>query len=128
MGDRANIKVIQHEGATPIYLYTHWSGSEWNKRLAAALEFGKSRWDDAAYLTRILISRMFSDLTDSTTGGGIGVDFMPDNEHSVIVVDIETQTVYIDGTTDRESFFSFAFRQHPELNADEFELTSISQA
>lgn len=116
MGDRANVKVIQSEGATPLYLYTHWSGFEWNQSLSDALAFGKSRWTDPAYLTRILISRMYSDLVNDRTGGGIGVDYMPDNEHSVIVVDIAKQEVYLEGTTERESFESFSSREHPELD------------
>lgn len=119
MGDRANIKVIQSLETQPLYLYTHWNGYEWNARLARALLFGESRWGDSAYLTRILVSRMFYDIADSVTGGGIGVNFIPDNEYPIIVVDIQNQVVYIEDTDIKESFDSYSKREHPEMHPTE---------
>lgn len=119
MGNRANVKVIQYENATPLYLYTHWSGSIWNIELAKALKFGESRWDDEAYLTRILISRMYAEDVNETIGGGIGVDYIPDNENPIIIVDIGTRTVYLEGSEDdAETFREYVSREHPEMTPD----------
>lgn len=116
MGNRANIKIIQYENATPLYLYTHWNGSIWNIELAKALKFGESRWNDTSYLTRIIISRMYAHDVNDTTGGGIGVDVIPDNENPIIVVDMQTNTVYFEGAEeDSETFREFTAREHPEM-------------
>lgn len=116
MGNRANIKIIQYKNATPLYLYTHWNGSIWNIQLANALKFGESRWNDPEYLTRIIISRMYAGDVDDTTGGGIGVDTIPDNENPIIIVDIGTNTVYLEGSeSDAETFREFTTREHPEM-------------
>jgi hypothetical protein len=98
MGDRANAYVElptgygADAGRGGIYLYTHWSGYDWPEKIREALEFGEGRWNDDQYLTRILTSRVFRDLTESTVGGGIGLT-MGDNERPVIVVDTIRQEV-----------------------------------
>lgn len=115
MGDRANVKVFQAAYTSPLYLYTHWRGYEWNQALADALLFGKSEWDDPAYITRILISQMFDDIAHEKSGGGVSVGQYPDNEYPILVVDIPDQVVYIEGTQIRESFDSYSKRRHPEM-------------
>lgn len=78
---------------TGIYLYTHWQGHEWPERLRAALEVGKDRWGDNSYLLRIIVSQLFRELADSTTGGGIEFSLCsPD--YPVIVLDMGDQTVH----------------------------------
>jgi len=100
MGDRANIYLVTPKSYGPkaqvggIYLYTHWSGYAFPEKLREALEFGKGRWDDDQYLARIITSRVFADLVDSETGGGIGLT-IGDNEigRPVLVVDLINGTV-----------------------------------
>jgi hypothetical protein len=98
MGDRANIYLEmpkaygQDAERSGVYLYTHWSGSEWPEKLREALEFGKGRWDDDPYLARIITSRVFADLVDSETGGGLSL-VLTDNEYPITVVDLSNQTV-----------------------------------
>lgn len=97
MGDRANVylELVAPTGRTKsqgLYLYTHWSGSNWPEKLREALIFGKGRWTDDSYLTRIITSRMFDDLFDSETGGGISLN-ITDNEYPVIIADLTHRTV-----------------------------------
>jgi len=83
MGDRANIKMIDDNGA--IFLYSHWGGSELPSILHTALS-KKWRWDDSAYLTRIIFCEMVKGQEDQETGFGISTH-IPDNGHLIIVVD-----------------------------------------
>lgn len=100
MGDRANIMLVMPKSYGPkaqnggIYLYTHWSGFTFPEALRQALDFGRSRWNDDQYLARIITSRVFADLVDDTTGGGIGLT-IGDNEpgRPVIVADLVNNTV-----------------------------------
>ena len=59
MGDRRNV-VVEFENGTSVALYTHWTGSDLPQTLAKALDRGRSRWDDPAYLTRIIFSEMIA--------------------------------------------------------------------
>lgn len=93
MGDRANIYLTTT--AAPergLYLYTHWSGYEWPEELREALLFGEGRWNDSQYLARIITSRVFRDLVDDQTGGGLSLD-IGDNEYPITVVDLDARTV-----------------------------------
>lgn len=88
MGDRGNIVVVQknYDGSLPsevIYLYTHWCGSEIDQILATALE-RRLRWDDPAYLTRIIFDQP-TGLEGSETGYGISLS-PTDNEHDYLVI------------------------------------------
>ncbi len=90
MGDRANIIVKENKGS--IHLYTHWQGYRIREILAAALDRGRSRWDDTAYLIRIIFCEMISgENADETTGFGISTDHCePGND---LWVDPEHETV-----------------------------------
>ncbi|MCA1695494.1 MAG: hypothetical protein LC749_12600 [Actinobacteria bacterium] len=94
MGDRANIYVEMpaRQGVSGVYLYTHWSGYRWPEALREALAFGQSRWHDDQYLARIVTSRVFHDLVDSETGGGLSLT-MGDNEYQITVLDLVNQEV-----------------------------------
>jgi hypothetical protein len=75
MGNRNSI-VIQEQDSygvntNPLYLYSHWHGQELDQVVATALHRGKSRRNDSAYLTRIIISDLLRDDIDGTTGFGI---------------------------------------------------------
>lgn len=92
MGDRANMYLIDDDQQHGIYVYTHWSGYAWPEKLRSALAFGDDRWNDSQYLFRIIISRVFVDLVDETTGGGVST-VIGDNEHPIIVVNMDDLTV-----------------------------------
>lgn len=105
MGDRANIyleMLDKEEQPDGIYLYTHYYGYEWPERLREALEFGRGRWHDDQYLARIIISRVFADLVNNETGGGVSLRLC-DNEHPIIVCDLINQWVsFADPDSERE--------------------------
>lgn len=69
MGDRGNI-IIRDEGAPDLYLYTHWNGSDLPKTLKRALS-RKERWEDSAYLARIIFCEMVKGSEADATGFGI---------------------------------------------------------
>jgi hypothetical protein len=88
MGDRGNIVV--REGASAVWLYSHWRGSEIGEVVRKALA-KKQRWDDTPYLTRIVFQELLNGDT-GTSGFGIATSIC-DNEHPVIVVDTSKQEV-----------------------------------
>jgi len=92
MGDRANV-VIRGKYGDDIWLYTHSFGSDLKDIVKKALA-RKQRWDDPAYLTRIIFSEMlkYAGALDTEYGFGIST-FLLDNEHGVIVVDVPNQKV-----------------------------------
>jgi len=91
MGDRANIYIKEDE-KHGVYLYTHWGGYELPEKLRTALKRGKGRWNDAAYLARIVFCEMVKGDEEGSTGYGIS-SRLQDNEHPIIVVDTVKQTV-----------------------------------
>lgn len=92
MGDRANIKIKSEIGKPALYIYSHWSGSELAGLLQNALKKAMPRKGDWNYFTRILVDQVMKSGRDQETGWGLG--FSPDdNEHNLLVVNYETQTV-----------------------------------
>jgi|SRR5688500_2167492 len=89
MGDRANIVV--KDGASKVYLYTHWSGFDLGDTLKEALERGEDRWNDGQYLTRIIFEEMIKEDLGSNTGYGISSVIGDGGED--YVVDVDNQTV-----------------------------------
>ena len=92
MGDRGNIVIKQDGGKGEIYLYSHWGGEELPKTLRAALVRGKGCWDDSPYLARIIFCEMVKGHEMSETGFGIST-YECDNEHDLLIVDPDKQTV-----------------------------------
>ena len=89
MGDRGNI-IIKTAGESDLYLYTHWRGSALPHILKAALG-RRQRWDDAAYLTRIIFCEMVKGSEQDETGFGIST-YMCDGGTD-LSVDMDAQTV-----------------------------------
>lgn len=95
MGDRANIVIrdaFSHysHSREAVSLYGHWSGEELPGVLHKALSLHE-RWDDGAYLARIVFQAMLDGDT-GTTGFGISTR-LPDNERDLLVLDIGQQRV-----------------------------------
>jgi hypothetical protein len=91
MGDRANFGFKQSNGET-IVLYGHWAGHGMLERLADAVEAARSRWGDESYATRIAVSHLVGEQWQDTTGWGLSVNNILDNEHKIPVIDWNTQT------------------------------------
>lgn len=100
MGDRAS--VIVKTGDSKVYLYTHWTGTELPETLRKALA-RRLRWDDDAYLTRIIFCQMVKGNEESELG--FGISGTP-TEDSFIVVDVDNQRVGVLGGN------SFTFEQY----------------
>lgn len=89
MGDRGNIVVRGPYG--DVWFYTHWYGTDMKYILQRALARNQ-RWDDAAYLARIIFSELIKNDVDGETGYGISTHML-DNEHGILVVDVPNQKV-----------------------------------
>lgn len=99
MGDRANV-VIQDEDGNRVWLYSHWGGFDMLTTLRNALTRGKERWDDPAYLARIVFCEMMGPKAVNDTGGfGISA-VIGDNERPILVCDCKTQTVRLEDEAD----------------------------
>lgn len=97
MGDRGNVAVMQYpydDQDKVVYLYTHWGGTELPVVLAEALDSaaGRGRWNDPAYLARIIFCRMVRGDEAGETGYGISLT-PPDNEHEILYVNCGDGTV-----------------------------------
>lgn len=91
MGDRAMVKI--QDGKNPgVYLYTHWGGLELEEDVRHALA-RNARWNDPAYLARIVFNEMEGDSHGQEDGLGIQVSPQSDLEHPLIVVDTGAQRV-----------------------------------
>ncbi len=105
MGDRANVVVKQPQRLDCIYLYTHWFGSELPEivRMALASPEGRGRWNDHAYLARIVfcaITREAETAGNRETGYGISTTPCDNDSYPFLVVDTETQTVSFEPSVD----------------------------
>lgn len=111
MGDRCNIVVCARdvegknlgqalEEGQAVVFYGHWAGSDMPVRLHAGLVRGKGRWDDDAYLGRIIFCNFCQSVADlsETTGYGIIAGGLGDNERPILLVDVPRQKVVRYGT------------------------------
>lgn len=97
MGDRSNVCIVQHRGkevSGRIYIYSHWGGEQIASDLQAALK-KRWRWDDEAYLTRIIYDHIVGESFKTETGFGIAT-YLCDNEHPILVVDAHEQKIYLE--------------------------------
>ena len=91
MGDRANVLVKENDDDPGVYLYTHWAGTELPYTLQEALA-KRWRWDDTAYLTRIIFDTMTEGQQGNETGYGIST-FCCDGEDRILEVNCKHQDV-----------------------------------
>lgn len=91
MGDRANILIKNGESDSGVYLYTHWYGTELPYTLRDAL-LHKQRWNDTAYLARIIFCEMVDGKEREFTGFGIST-FACDGSDRILVINCFDQTV-----------------------------------
>lgn len=92
MGDRGNI-VIRYENnpAKQICFYTHSYGSYLGSVVRRALS-RRQRWDDWAYLARIIFCEMVKGREGEEIGFGISLDVC-DNEHDLLIVDVDAKKI-----------------------------------
>lgn len=103
MGDRTNIVIAYKSTAAAsklsealvgaIVLYSHWGGYDAGPDLAKALAAAHPRWDDEGYAARIITSRIIGKHWNEETGFGLYSGELGDNEHPVLLVDLEQKVV-----------------------------------
>lgn len=134
MGDRANIVVLQGRDLPPVVLYTHWTGYSLPETLQAALA-KKWRWDDHAYLTRIIFDMMTEASHDEETGFGISTG-LPDNSYPLLVVDPDKQEVRTQlapawghemGLLDGAALTTFTFAEYVNLDEATWEVCGMKE-
>lgn len=103
MGARAqviirNTEYSENEG---IALYTHYGSGSLPRDVARALDRGRGRWGDTAYLTRIIFSELIKDDVLGETGFGIepGRNVHGDLDYPPIIVDDDLGNVTHGGIT-----------------------------
>lgn len=120
MGDRANCVVLQDNwggDAQPVYLYTHWNGTDLLRNVQTAMQ-KRWRWDDPAYLTRIIFDTMTDGEHGGETGYGIATS-APDNEHLLIVVDSKRQEIKTVAQLDVDAEKTWSFEDFCKATIDD---------
>jgi hypothetical protein len=87
-----------------VFLYSHWGGASQETDLGEALGLAEGRWNDDAYGTRIIISRLTKDALESETGYGVYAG-MPGRGHGadydyIYVVDFVKREVQMASNSD----------------------------
>jgi hypothetical protein len=100
MGNRNSIVIQEQDAygvdANPLYLYSHWHGQELDQVVATALNRGRSRRNDSAYLTRIIVSDLLREDLDGTTGFGISqIPQDHDDSNHMIFINFRTHGLEI---------------------------------
>ena len=117
MGDRANAIIKDVDGE--VFLYTHWNGSELPYLVQTALQ-RKQRWDDPAYLARIVFCTMVKGSEADETGYGIST-VICDNEHPLTVIDTAQQEVRIESEDRQTVYTRCSFAHYCELTREQIE-------
>jgi len=98
MGDRAVIGFKADKEAIPVFLYSHWGGSDRYRDAMRAIEAARPRWNDSAYATRIGISQIVENYWSEELGFGISAghdSFGQPDYDDVILITWDTRTVEI---------------------------------
>jgi len=117
MGDRGNI-VIRDTDKKEVFLYSHWGGTGL-PQLAQEVLRKNQRWNDPAYLARLLFCRMVKGQEDNELGYGISTSRC-DYEHWDIVVNVGKQTVFFRDPKRGTSKSLGGFEQFCSLTPEQF--------
>lgn len=113
MGDRAVIGFKDTAKSVPVFLYSHWGGSDRYRDLQRALTAAQPRWNDSAYATRIAISQIVENYWKDETGFGISAGensfCTPDYDDVPVVIwsDRKIVTVSAGDSTEVKSTITF---------------------
>ena len=120
MGCRGTIEIWENGAApkdeeSPVVLYTHWGAKDMLMNLKTVLKRRK-RWSDAAYLSRMIFSKMIRSDIEGETGYGIMTCNIGDAEQEIIV-DCDRQEIIVKGETNNKTYtFSELAEQYAEAN------------
>jgi hypothetical protein len=119
MGDRANVVVKETRDGPGVWLYTHSGGTELPETLKAALA-RRLRWDDDAYLARIIFCEMVRGYENSEYGFGISTSECDCEGGRNIFVIVEEQKVVCQGKEwTFEEYVKQRKAQYPNYRDDE---------
>jgi len=116
MGDRFVVGFCDTKDTPPVWLYSHWGGSERVETIADAIQKAQPRWTDPSYATRIAISSIIGEDWSRETGFGISAgtqDFFylglqPDYD-DVHLVTWADKTVTVQSLDGKRKFANFGF-------------------
>jgi hypothetical protein len=95
MSDTGNVFVVNHQGILGskegVVLYTHSEGQELALVVKKVLS-KRVRWDDAAYLGRIIFCQMIKGKEEEDFGFGITNEVF-DAKRPIILIDVENQEI-----------------------------------
>lgn len=107
MGDRSNIGFRDSQNNV-LVLYGHWLGGQ-NvlQALKKAIESSEPRWSDESYAIRIAISNVIGDDWTATTGWGLTINHVSDNEPDYVipVIDFANRKIEIHDYRDGQLCF-----------------------
>lgn len=113
MGDRAQVHIHNGNKDRIVVLYTHWSGTELPETVKTSLIRGKNRWDDSAYLARMVFCDMVRDDPDGESGYGIAAHPLAvDGESQVISLNCWNQTLSFTGDWGDHSGETYSFETY----------------
>jgi hypothetical protein len=113
MGARINF-VFKDDLDSAVVLYSHWGQTEWQRDLAMAMDHAKSKWDNDAYFTRMVISYLIQDSVLEATGFGI-YSITGDNYDlgdQTVVIDLINQTVTDNVSVKWDNFIQAYLPEH----------------
>lgn len=118
MGDRANIIIEKDDLCfpAPVFFYGHWIGSELKSVLQTALERGRTRWDDPAYLARIIFNQMTKGVEMEQIGFGISTS-IGDGDHNCLFVNMAKKSIRA-GSYPSEGDGQWTFEEFVALDLD----------
>ena len=112
MGDRYVVGFRDTKDTPPVWLYSHWGGSDSVSQIATAISIARPRWGDTAYATRIAISSIVGDSWREETGFGItagGRDFCQPDTDVVHLITWSDETVVVQDITGVHEYVEFGF-------------------
>jgi hypothetical protein len=115
MGDRAVIGFQASKEDIPVFLYSHWGGSDRYIDAQRAIVAAEPRWDDPAYATRIGISQIIENYWSEETGFGLSAghnSYSTPDYDDVILISWREREVYVVPAGDSEHIVAkFSFQQ-----------------
>lgn len=109
MGDRANVFVKE----AGVYLYTHNEGCKLPFIVQRALS-KQWRWTDPPYLARVVFTEMIRGEEENEFGFGISTKIV-DNEHDIIVLDPNSESIEFQDENTGEILYSWPFSEYIKL-------------
>jgi hypothetical protein len=121
MGDRAVIGFQKNKEDIPVFLYSHWGGSDSYVDAQRAVDEARPSLNDASYATRIGISQIIENYWAEETGFGISAghnSFAEPDYDDVILISWDEREVYVAAAKDSQHITAtFSFESFTHMTA-----------